>query len=352
MGLILPVPTVTLGPEWAIELDSAFDVVDAHDHTTGKGVLIPSAGIGINGPLDFNDNDATDFRSVRFSPKLAVLTLPADLGCLYVVDKDLYFNDGDGNHIRFTIGGAIDASSVGGISGMGSTTASVVYTSFDTTFSFYSDSGVGATLAFSALKFISPGIPVSKAALEVETDGTVKQVPGGLVPTGVILDYGGGTAPAGYLVCDGTSYLRATYPDLFTALGGSGSPWGIPDGTHFNVPDFRRAVAAGSGGSPTFGPSNTVGSSGGAQGTSLTEPQLAVHSHGGQTQNAGTHAHSVYATFGTGIASTLQLAGAGSPNSPLMDAAGDHFHIINDSGAGSPHNNYQPTLIVLKIIKT
>ena len=42
--------------------------------------------------------------------------------------------------------------------------------------------------------------------------------------SGVIKVYAGAAAPTGYLLCDGASYLRATYPDLFTAIGTTGMP--------------------------------------------------------------------------------------------------------------------------------
>ena len=38
------------------------------------------------------------------------------------------------------------------------------------------------------------------------------------VPTGVIHQYAGLTTPAGYLLCDGSSITRSTYPSLFSAL--------------------------------------------------------------------------------------------------------------------------------------
>lgn len=39
-----------------------------------------------------------------------------------------------------------------------------------------------------------------------------------LVPTGSILTYAGLTTPTGWLVCDGASLTRTSYPDLFNAL--------------------------------------------------------------------------------------------------------------------------------------
>ncbi len=55
-------------------------------------------------------------------------------------------------------------------------------------------------------------------------------------PPGVMMPYGGAAAPTGWLLCDGTSYLRTTHADLFDIIG---TAYGTADGTHFNVPDFR-----------------------------------------------------------------------------------------------------------------
>jgi microcystin-dependent protein len=52
------------------------------------------------------------------------------------------------------------------------------------------------------------------------------------------------TVPSGWLLCDGTSYLRASYPALFTAIG---TTYGSADGTHFNVPNMVNAVPIGAG---------------------------------------------------------------------------------------------------------
>jgi microcystin-dependent protein len=62
------------------------------------------------------------------------------------------------------------------------------------------------------------------------------------VPTGSIHQFAMSTAPTGYLECDGSSVLRATYPALFTAIG---TTWGSADGTHFNVPDLRAEFVRG-----------------------------------------------------------------------------------------------------------
>lgn len=65
------------------------------------------------------------------------------------------------------------------------------------------------------------------------------RTPGGSaggVLTGSILEWGGTTAPAGYLLCDGSAVSRTTYADLFDVTG---TRFGSGDGsTTFNLPDY------------------------------------------------------------------------------------------------------------------
>jgi len=44
------------------------------------------------------------------------------------------------------------------------------------------------------------------------------------------------TVPTGWLECNGASLLRASYAELFTAIG---TNYGTADGSHFNIPDLR-----------------------------------------------------------------------------------------------------------------
>lgn len=65
------------------------------------------------------------------------------------------------------------------------------------------------------------------------------------IPPGVILDFGGVTAPSGWLLCDGAAVSRTTYASLFSAIG---TTFGAGDGsTTFNVPDFKGRTAVGVG---------------------------------------------------------------------------------------------------------
>jgi microcystin-dependent protein len=103
------------------------------------------------------------------------------------------------------------------------------------------------------------------------------------VPTGAILDFGASLLPAGYLACDGTAVSRVTFVDLFSIIG---TIWGIGDGvTTFNLPDCRRRVGMGSGGTGTATIGNSVGNIGGEEAHAQTLAEMAAHSH---TSSSGT----------------------------------------------------------------
>lgn len=116
MVLILPVPSVTLGPEWAQELNEALELVDSHDHTPGKGASLTQASLTINGELEFNDNDAIGLRSTRLFSQSALLALTADKGCLYNFNGNLYYNNNAGVPVQLTSGGSIASVGSGIIS--------------------------------------------------------------------------------------------------------------------------------------------------------------------------------------------------------------------------------------------
>lgn len=102
------------------------------------------------------------------------------------------------------------------------------------------------------------------------------------VPAGSILPFGGTTAPGGFLMCDGTSYSNASYPNLFSAIG---TAYGAADGSHFNVPDLRgnflRGTDHGAGQDPDAASRtalNPGGNTGDAVG-SYEADQFSSHSH-------------------------------------------------------------------------
>lgn len=100
MSLVLPTVSVTVGPTWATELNAALTLVDSHDHTSGKGVIITPSAININQDLEFNGNDATELRSVRMESQSAALAGGSDLGCYYNLSGNPTYNNNSGTASR------------------------------------------------------------------------------------------------------------------------------------------------------------------------------------------------------------------------------------------------------------
>lgn len=175
--------------------------------------------------------------------------------------------------------------------------------------------------------------------------------------------YYGGSVPTGYLLEDGSPHLISQYVVLFAALGGVSSPFGSPDGfsTQFYLPDSRRKVHVGSGGTGTGTLGSTVGSTGGEEVHQLTTAELASHGHSGTTNTENqAHAHNTNQTVNAntaaigGGANTILLAnniGQGTYTTSNETAAHNHNFSTSSSGSDSAHNNIQPSLVVTKMIK-
>lgn len=162
------------------------------------------------------------------------------------------------------------------------------------------------------------------------------QGPAGVgTPTGAILAFGGQAAPADFLLCDGASYLRATYPALFAVLG---VEYGAADGTHFNVPDLRDRFPRG-----RATPSTPVASGGTATET-LTSTQIPAHTHGvtgitvgsesAHTHGIGTYAAASESAHSHGIGTIAAAAEAAHTHGIGTIAAGstniDHWHYFDN----------------------
>lgn len=87
----------------------------------------------------------------------------------------------------------------------------------------------------------------------------------GSFPPGTIFAFGSTTAPNGFLLCDGSAVSQATYPNLFTAIGGA---FGAAPAGEFRVPDLRDRAPVGAGDSYTVG--QDVGAATGSDTASVT----------------------------------------------------------------------------------
>ncbi len=64
------------------------------------------------------------------------------------------------------------------------------------------------------------------------------------IDIGMVIPFAGnGDIPAGFLLCNGASVLRETYPDLFGVIG---TTYGSEDDLHFNLPDLSDRFIEGS----------------------------------------------------------------------------------------------------------
>jgi hypothetical protein len=108
---------------WGGLLNSIFGLIDAHDHTTGKGVKVPSAGLNINADVSWSSGGSnysiTDMKAVDFAPQ-ATTAVTALASALFVNSSDannLYFRNQSGTNVKLTDGSTLNVSIVGGIGG-------------------------------------------------------------------------------------------------------------------------------------------------------------------------------------------------------------------------------------------
>lgn len=326
LNMNLPVPQVgnEPGPEYAQDVNNCLTLIDQHDHSPGYGLQITPEGININQDFSQNNQNITNIKSARFFSQGSALVGVNDLDCLYVVADDLYYNDGLGNNIRITQNGAL-AGSPGSIANLVAP-ASASYSSSQQRFIFQSGANLpayidGASIILRNLSIGSngltleppasmpsdytitlPSLPASTQPVSISATGVMSAAPitasqidptlaVSFVPPGAALPYGGTSAPAGFLMCDGAAVSRTTYSTLFSAIG---TAFGSGDGsTTFNVPDMRgffmRGVSGGSGHDPDAG-SRTALNPGGNTGDNVGSYQadeFTSHSH---TITSGTAA--------------------------------------------------------------
>ena len=187
------------------------------------------------------------------------------------------------------------------------------------------------------------------------------------IQPGVITKWCGAadSVPTGWLKCEGQAVSKSTYSNLFakigTTFGGAGST--------FNLPDYRRRVSIGAGGSRpagSGGPGTALGNTGGAESITLTAGQLARHSHviDLTLDNTDTwpddHQHETGQSMETSIYESFRhvvrtWSSIGSATGTL-DAAGSHSHTVSgtldSAGGGTAFGNFSKAVVMTYIIKT
>jgi len=194
----------------------------------------------------------------------------------------------------------------------------------------------------------------------VDITGSVKSggVPIGFVPIGGMIEWPTNSAPAKFLLCDGSAKSRTTYAALFDVIG---TTFGVGDGsTTFNVPDRtgRTGVGRDASGSVLSGAS-TIGTQLGAQTVTLTAAQLpAATVNGSVAITDPGHTHTTNAPLGLSnpnqgnFGSTgFWLAGNTSSATIAPATTGITAAFTGSvAGSGDAHSNVQPSLVLNYII--
>lgn len=144
------------------------------------------------------------------------------------------------------------------------------------------------------------------------------------------------SAPAGWLLCDGSTVSRATYAGLFGVVGTQHNTGGEA-GTDFRLPDLRGRIVVGKG---TNADVDTLGENEGAAVADRrprhqhTVSTAGSHSHGGGTGAAGAHSHTFLYTNNPRV----NVVGGTIPATNSSDqtgntgGVGDHAHAIGADG--------------------
>lgn len=114
MSLVLPTEGGSSNV-WDVILDTAFGLIDSHDHSTGQGVQVPTAGLNINGDLSFAGFGLTHLKSATFDEQSST---PGNKS-IWTSDADhnLYWTNSSGVDVKITDGSTLNVSIVGGIGG-------------------------------------------------------------------------------------------------------------------------------------------------------------------------------------------------------------------------------------------
>jgi microcystin-dependent protein len=195
------------------------------------------------------------------------------------------------------------------------------------------------------------------------------------VPVGAVNMWVTGTAPSGWLLCQGQEVAVATYSALSSVLGTTyGSLTNGSGGagtTHFRLPDLRGRIPMGAGTGRNVADSadltaRTLGAKvSDAETHTLTTAEIPGHTHpnaltGTTTFAAATHYHGVNSNFtasyflGNGFYYTE--GGTIVGNGTAVTGANDNTASVGlsngtNTGGGGAHNNVQPSTVINFIIK-
>lgn len=187
------------------------------------------------------------------------------------------------------------------------------------------------------------------------------------IPVGSMMQFGGSSAPSGWLFCQGQVLSQAAYSDLYSVVGAIYNVGGEGAG-NFRLPDLRGRVPVGAGTGAGLTARN-LGGRAGFETVTLSWNEMPYHNHGashGHTASSGAvgeHTHGIPSYTNTGSGGNPYGIGQLAPiaNFAYTTAgAGSHNHSITvdtawfdttHAGSSWGHENMQPFLVLNYIIK-
>lgn len=147
MGLTQPTVLVTTGPTYATQQNTDLDLLDAHDHSSGKGARISQTGLLFSGDLTFANGSSyygpinVAYMQFRQQTLQSAGTKAASL--MADASGNLYYQNGSGINIQLTSGSAIIPNGTGTANGFygdyASSVAKANFVAAQARYSFYTD---------------------------------------------------------------------------------------------------------------------------------------------------------------------------------------------------------------------
>jgi microcystin-dependent protein len=257
------------------------------------------------------------------------VTIPNGVTALVYCDGTNFYNAISGSVGNFTVNGNLSVTGTTSLSG--ALTYGGVALSNSVT-------GTGSMALSTSPAFTgTPTAPTAAAGTSTTQIATTAFVLSNGAPTGGLIMWGTGTAPSGWLLCDGTAVNRTTYAALFAVIG---TTFGVGDGsTTFNVPNYTNRMPYGT----------TVGATGGSATTTLITANLPSHTHS-ITDPGHSHSYTINTLAGNNAAGSIpDYIRQGSATTGTATTG---ITATDATGSGTAVTTISPYLGINFIIKT
>jgi microcystin-dependent protein len=260
----------------------------------------------------------------------SVITVPNGTTAQVYCDGTNFFSSQTGSAGNFNVNGNLVVSGTSTLTGATAITGALS----------------GSTATFSgAISSVSPsftGTPTAPTASVGNSStqiATTAFVQANGAPTGIINMWPTGTAPAGFLLCDGTAVSRSTYAALYAVVG---TTFGSGDGsTTFNVPNYTNRMPYGT----------TIGATGGSANAVVVSHTHTAASIVADPQHSHTTAFGP--RLGGGTSAVSNSDGGYSPLTTNSVSTGITVATTNSTeGVSGTNANLPPYLGINFIIKT